>query len=293
MTFLRTPTIRPLSITVVRVIALTGFVAAAAFIIRFAVFGSFHFVLNVNSPLNAECFAGLLFVALALLQPGYATLSRENTRRDFRLWLFITAAVTLAFVRTVSNPLLHDSYTHVVTAAKETWFTTLQIFYRHPASGDFFYRPVGYVSFWLDSKWAGFDPFRWHLVSLALHAVNSNLVYCFARQLAFTRTGSLVAALLFAFHGSRPEAVVWVAARFDLLAAFFLLLTLIAFCRFTATGSRPWLAALPVFTILALLSKEAAYCLPLLAFALLPLVPPPRKGERGPSNSALCFWCSP
>ena len=67
------------------------------------------------------------------------------------------------------------------------------------------------------------------------------------------------------------------AARFDLLAAFFVLLTLLTFCRFLENRSAWWYVPLAVFATLALLSKESAYCLPLLMLCIVPLRP---QGER-------------
>jgi hypothetical protein len=64
-------------------------------------------------------------------------------------------------------------------------------------------------------------------------------------------------ALIFAWHAAHVEAVCWTAASFDLLATFFCLLTLLLVpTRFT-----------PIMLLtaaLACLSKESAYCLPLL-----------------------------
>jgi hypothetical protein len=70
------------------------------------------------------------------------------------------------------------------------------------------------------------------------------------------------AGALFAVHGSNPEAVVWIAGRFDLLATFFLLAGLLLF---TVADARMVLhaAALGCFA-LAALSKEAAFIFPLL-----------------------------
>ena len=105
-------------------------------------------------------------------------------------------------------------------------------------------------------------------MNLAIHLANSALVWLLARRLSMGRFPATVAALVFALHGTRPEVVSWAAARFDLLAAFFALAALLAIDRF------PLMA---FFTVLALLSKEAAYGLPFLVLLLIPMSP---RGER-------------
>lgn len=58
------------------------------------------------------------------------------------------------------------------------------------------------------------------------------------------------------------------AARFDLLSAFFVLLALISFVEYTIRGQHWCLAAVVLCTILGGLSKEAAFALPLIALVL-------------------------
>lgn len=183
-------------------------------------------------------------------------------------------AVAAAFWRVLSMPLLHDSYGHVYTAGHESLPQVLRMFTSHPEHGDFFFRPLGYLSFWIDAHWAGASPLRWHAWSVFLHLLNTALVYVLARRVSFQKFASLSAALFFGLHGSRPEAVAWVAARFDLLAAFFSLLAL--YCATRYFEHRIWPALLTVFTAAALLNKESAYCLPLLVPGVLLL----RSRER-------------
>jgi hypothetical protein len=223
--------------------------------------------------MNGQSIAALLLLVLLLSRSRFAA-SRSSpaqppSKQDFLAIAGIALLAVLAFLRTAQAPLLHDSYSHVWAAARRSWPETFQIFYAHPASGDFFYRPLGYLTISLDSKWAYSVPTRWHAWSMALHAVNSCLVYCFARALPLTRLPSLAAGLVFALHGSRPEAVSWVAARFDLLAAFFVLVTLLSVREFARTGKLGWVWMLLVFSVVALLSKESAYCLPLLVLGML------------------------
>lgn len=255
---------------------LAAFCGAGAVLLRFALGGSFQLILPVNSPVNAESILGISFLLLLFLQTGtrHVELTPERTKLDLAVASYIAIIAILPYLIRVNAPLLHDSYAHVAEAANESWPKVLAYFV-HPTASDRSFRPLGYLSYWFDFKWAGYDPVRWHLWSLAVHVANSCLVYILVTELPLNRFSAAVTALIFAIHGSRPEAVSWTAARFDLLAAFFVLLSLIALNRYldrkqSRAYAGIWYAAMLCFTVLAVLSKESAYCLPLLAVGLLP-----------------------
>lgn len=196
-------------------------------------------------------------------------MKRKVGRLDLIALTSLIVVTIPPFAITVNTPLLHDAYAHVFEAATETPHKLLLLF-TQPSRNDLFFRPIGYLTYWLDFKWAGYNAFRWHLGNLLLHVINSCLFYLFAIKLSLSRFPALIGALIFAVHGSRPEVVCWTAASFDLLAAFFVLLTLLAFNRFLETRLWQWYAFMVVCTVLALLTKEAAYCLPLLILGMLP-----------------------
>ncbi len=139
-----------------------------------------------------------------------------------------------------------------------------------PRPGDLFFRPVGYLSYWLDYKWAGVEPVRWNLWNIGLHLINTALVWMFARKLCCGAWGAFIAALLFALNGTRCETVAWVGARFDLLAAFFTLTALLAIIRFIDDGEIRWLALGCLCGLAGFLSKESSYPLFLLVLLIMP-----------------------
>ena len=138
-----------------------------------------------------------------------------------------------------------------------------------------------FVLYAVEARIAAFSRAGWHALSLALHVAVSLLVYAFARRSQIrSMAGARAAALLFLLHGSRPEAVTWIAAQFDLWAAFFFLLALLAFEKPMVRHSR----SRPL--LLALLSKESAYVYPLVLLLMLWIdrVPPKRWTRlAGPS----------
>ena len=131
--------------------------------------------------------------------------------------------------------------------------------------GEFFeyYRPLGFLAHAADWGIAGPDPRQFHLTNLLLHAASAVLVLLIAQALAPRSIAGLAAALLFALHASNHEAVVWISARFDLLATFF---SLAAIWWMVRGGAATYVIP-PLLFLCAVLSKEAAVALPVAAGA--------------------------
>jgi protein O-mannosyl-transferase len=124
-----------------------------------------------------------------------------------------------------------------------------------------YYRPLGFISHAVDWAIAGQNARQFHLTNVLIHAFNAVIVLLIGRALSPRSASGPLAALLFALHPSNTEAVVWMSARFDLLATCF---GLAAVCWMVRDWKgTPWLPAL-IF-LPALLSKEAAVALPLAA----------------------------
>ncbi len=171
----------------------------------------------------------------------------------------ILVVTCLAYGPSLRDPLLSDDYIliHKPASPAALWNT-----FNRP-SGDGAMRPAGELVFGTYKVWAGEDAFRWHVLGLVLHLVNTALVYWLCFRMGFSANAAVVACALFALHAAHPEAVAWTSSTFDLLATLFVLLTLIAL-----TFDAAWLAGL--LTAVAILSKESAYALPGLAFLVLP-----------------------
>jgi len=197
------------------------------------------------------------------LAKGAVVPQRDNLNRWDAFAVFaIVFLVAAVFWRAADFYFLSDDFILLKYARSFSYnFHTL---FATPG-GDGFYRPLAYVSMALTSAWAGVNPAYWHWIGIALHAVNSILVFFLAWTLGLPRFASAFAAALFAVHGTRPEAVIWVATRSDLLATFFVLIALITFIL--AWNEARWSLLLRVVSLLsmflAFLSKESSYTLPL------------------------------
>lgn len=145
--------------------------------------------------------------------------------------------------------------------------------------GDFL-RPVTYLLYFLDYRLWGTWPAGFHLTNLLLHLATVAGIFFLGCNLGFGRRAAAGAALIFSVLPVHAEAVAWMAARFDLLAACLMVWAFVLYLRFQRTGSpRVYLLALAVF-LLAMLSKESAYVLPLLLLAAEFLLLPKRRWSR-------------
>ena len=136
--------------------------------------------------------------------------------------------------------------------------------------------PLVWVSFMLDFELWGLDPGGYHLTNALLHSANSVLVFLVLRRMTATSKRSLWASAfvgaVFAVHPLHVESVAWITERKDVLFAFFWILAMWAYLRYSERPSPS--RYLPVMALFAfsLMSKPMAVTLPL-ALLLLDLWP--------------------
>ncbi len=200
------------------------------------------------------------YFALAWLIALFIRSRKKESECSGNIPWWVLLLCLLPFLPFLSFPFLADDYPHILHARALHWSGVPALF-TVPAT-DRFFRPAGYLAYALDAQWAGLSPVLWRSIELAVHLANTLLLYVLLRELRLQAIPSIAGALLFALHGSRPEAVTWVSARFDLLAVFFGLGTLLLVLR----GRE---AAASVCLLAAVLSKESAFVVPLLAALLL------------------------
>lgn len=131
-----------------------------------------------------------------------------------------------------------------------------------------FYRPLMNVGYLLCYQVFGPRPFGFHLVNVVLHVVVVCAVFSLTKRMFQSRNLALIAAALFAIHPIHTEAVAWIAASPDLELSLFYLLTFWFFLAGARPGGRfSYSAQLAMggSFVLALLSKEQAVTLPVLA----------------------------
>jgi tetratricopeptide (TPR) repeat protein len=147
-----------------------------------------------------------------------------------------------------------------LTSAGVTWaFTT-----SHAAN----WHPLTWLSHMLDVQLFGMEPGPPHLVNLALHTINTLLLFLWLRGLTGALWRSAIVAAIFAVHPLHVESVAWISERKDVLSTCFGLLTLWAYTTYAKRPTASKYACLLGLLALALLSKPMMVTLPVIMLLL-------------------------
>ena len=130
------------------------------------------------------------------------------------------------------------------------------------------WHPLTWLSHMLDCQVFGLSPGAHHRVNVVFQLINAILLFLVLKRMTGAQERSAIVAALFALHPLRVETVAWVADRKGLLSAFFGILTLWAYVRFTERRSWPrYLAALLLFSF-GVMAKPTLVTLPLVLLLL-------------------------
>lgn len=226
--------------------------------------GQFRFgPLSVTTPLNPEGFFGLAVTLLLLMRvTANHHMSKWSRSSSVLAALVVVVISVIALRRALGVYFLSDDF--ILVKIGQGWTAEAFRYTITHGGGDGFFRPVGYLAFALNARFADTNPVWWHASSLAIHSANAVLVLFMAKRLGASVVAAGFAGALFAVHGIHPEAAVWIAGRFDLVATFFALAGLLLFAKASEHGRIAiHVSALACFGIAAL-SKEAAFIFPLL-----------------------------
>lgn len=172
------------------------------------------------------------------------------------------------------------------------------------------YQPLSWMMFSVQYVLFGMDPTGYHVVSVLLQGLCGALFYLVARRLLALampdaaaayphglRMAAVLAALLFAIHPLRTEAVAWLSTQPYLWVGIFYLLAILAYLRACASERqrRPrglWLALACLAYAASILSKGVGVALVAVlvildVYPLGRLWPNRRAGHGAPSNVAV------
>jgi tetratricopeptide (TPR) repeat protein len=124
------------------------------------------------------------------------------------------------------------------------------------------YYPLTLTSFWVQRRLWALDPLPYHLVNIALHAINALLVFLVLRRLRVP--GALLAALVWLVHPVNVESVAWVTELKNTQSGLFFFGAILCFLRFDAQEQRRWYALALLCGAAAMLSKPSTVILPLI-----------------------------
>jgi hypothetical protein len=124
------------------------------------------------------------------------------------------------------------------------------------------WHPLTWLSHMLDSQLYGLAPAGHHVGNVVLHIANTVILFFVLVMMTGKSLRSGFVAALFLVHPLHVESVAWASERKDVLCAFFSLLAIWSYVRFTERSSGRWYATSLVFFAFALMSKPMAVTLP-------------------------------
>jgi len=221
----------------------------------------------------ATTFLELCALFLRLVLPGPRARMKPVPRPSPGVAALVCLAVALlsvlAYARSLGLPFISDDYLQIELGRQygvmAGWPALLHdALYRCRATSLV-------LTYWTE-QWFGTDPFVFRLSSLAIHILNSLLVFAMGFWRPIGWKVSAVAACFFAVLQRHQEAVIWYAALPELLVFTFGLLSFLSWVWWLQSergaGAAYW-CAFACF-LAALFSKESAVAVvPLLVFAAL------------------------
>jgi tetratricopeptide (TPR) repeat protein len=177
----------------------------------------------------------------------------------------ILAGTWFLYRHALSGQFLYDDVPQIRdNPALLSWRATLDYFRDaipfssgYLTTGGSFYRPLLWVSFAIDRRLWGSNPWPFHAVNIALHCVNGLLWLWLLRRLGLSRWWSIAAIALWLSLPVNSEAVAWISGRYILLFTFFVLGSLGATEMFLSSRRVVFLSLLCFFELGATLSYEA------------------------------------
>ncbi len=191
-------------------------------------------------------------------------------------FLILVAVAALPYINSLRNGFVYDDFDQVlVNPYLRNFHYVREIFTSSVWSfmGDFrgssnYYRPVMSLGYLFCYQLFGAQAWGFHLANLLANVGVVLLVFLVTLRMFRSNAVALTAACAFALHPIHSEAVDWIAAVTELELAFFYLLTFWFFLASARAGgkrSAPLQVAMAGSFVLALLSKEQALTLPVLA----------------------------
>jgi Flp pilus assembly protein TadD len=130
------------------------------------------------------------------------------------------------------------------------------------------WHPITWLSHILDIELYGLNPMGHHWMNLQIHIVNSILLFLVFNMMTGAIWKSAFVAALFALHPLHVESVAWVAERKDVLSAFFWILSIWAYARYTRQPDKKRYFLLIIFFVLGLMAKPMIVTLPFVLLLL-------------------------
>ena len=203
---------------------------------------------------------------------GGSTATLKNTASSApsksRLYLLLACILTfVVFLPTLFNGFINFDDPQYISenpiVQSFNSFNLKQIF-TSPFVGN--YQPITMLTYMVDHALLGLNPKIYHFTNLIFHLLNVIVLYFIFLRVNFNTTTSLIAALLFGIHPLHVESVAWIAARKDVVYAFFFFLSILFYLKYIQQQKKQFYAISILLFILSVLSKAQAVVLPVVLF---------------------------
>jgi len=207
------------------------------------------------------------------------SLNRESLSSrwsDAGLILLLGFCAALPYLNTLGNSFVYDDHEQIVLNPYfrsfphlgEIFTTTVWSFRGGVEGATNYYRPMMSFVYLVCFHLVGARPLFFHLLNVLMHAAVVLVLFKLTAGMFKDRVLAFVAAALFALHPVHSESVAWIGAITDLELTLFYLLAFWFYLRSAKpedNASVPTQIAMGSAFVLALLSKEQALTLPLVA----------------------------
>ncbi|NLI99275.1 glycosyltransferase family 39 protein [bacterium] len=165
------------------------------------------------------------------------------------------------FIPLLRNRFIGDDYTALLIFKA---YKTKPFFETVLYGGNDFFRPLNLALIMARGALFGDNPLPYVLANIAMHLVNTTMVYLIASRVFKKTLAAVSSSVLFLVAFSHYEAITWISGSVTLFVTFFILMTLYSYMRFREKGRGFWLGFSLASYILAFLMQEASIALPLL-----------------------------
>lgn len=138
------------------------------------------------------------------------------------LLIFITS---LVYLNSFGNDFVWDDLNNIVQNKELNNPLGIREVFLNPSGSQIFYRPIPYMTIWLDWHFWRANPAGYHLTNLIFHLACVILVFFLCKRLVQSKRLSFLAALIFAIHPVHTEAVTYISGRSDIISGFFIFLS--------------------------------------------------------------------
>ncbi|HEX8965597.1 MAG TPA: tetratricopeptide repeat protein [Patescibacteria group bacterium] len=181
-----------------------------------------------------------------------------------KLVALLIGITLFAYVSSLNNPFIWDDEQFIQKNVYVQNFDVEKIFTTNTVAGagleSNYYRPLTSLSFAIDTKLWGQNPFGFHITNFLLHVGAGIILFFVLQQLGLSKLFSFAVSSIFLVHPIQTEAITYINSRGDSQYTFFFFLSLLVFLHaISAKKKRVLLYILSIVSyVLSIFSKETA-----------------------------------